>query len=85
MQNSLLSRLFPGMGAGMGTLGLRAKVLMPPAAPVPAPELPTLDESMTLMERARIAAMNEMAALQNPKPQAASKSNTLLSGFGGGF
>jgi hypothetical protein len=75
--------MFPGLQDSVGPAGLRAKVLQhsPVASLTPIVDPLTPGVEPTLMERARIAAMNELAALQNPKPQQASKSNTLLTGF----
>ena len=70
MINPLVSRLFPGLQDGVGPLGLRAKALQRPVAPLTQEPL-TPGAEPTLMERARMAALNELA----------SKSNTLLTGF----
>jgi hypothetical protein len=80
MLNPLVSKMFPGLQDGVGPAG-QALQRSPVASLTPVTDPLTPGVEPTLMERARMAALNELAALQNPKPQQASKSNTLLTGF----
>ena len=90
MNGNPLMQLFPWFQGYASPQTKRAKApglpqAIPPAEidPMAKPTDTTTGVELSLMERARMAAMDEMARLQKPKTVlGAARPKTLLSGFG---